>query len=397
LLVLGGTGWYFTTADERARLLRAALSQLRRLGKMVDKHRLEPEPFRDELRARAALPFVTIGLVSIHLLAFAFALAGGATLSDPEGLVTWGGNFGPRTTNGEWWRLVSAMFLHAGLLQLLINVAALAQIGILLERLVGRVALVVLYMGAGVLAGLVNLSLQPMTVSVGASAAVFSLYSLLIASTIWTLRRRSGATMSWTAAQRLVPIAAVFILYHVANGEVATAATRTGLALGLIAGVLLARDVSERRTPAFRVSAVAGVVVLIAASAAVSLRGISDVRPEMRRLATIEDRTTHEYDAAANQFKLGAINAKTLAQLIDQTILPELREARERIKALTGVPREHQPLVARAEEYLRLRDESWSLRSEALHRANMITLRKADRAERASLEVLQTIIPADHN
>jgi membrane associated rhomboid family serine protease len=147
LLALGGTGWYFTTADERARLLRAALSQLRRLGKMVDKHRLEPEPFRDALRARAALPFVTIGLVSIHLLAFAFVVAGGATLSDPEGLVAWGGNFGPRTTNGEWWRLLSAMFLHAGLLQLLINVAALAQIGILLERLVGRVALVALYMG----------------------------------------------------------------------------------------------------------------------------------------------------------------------------------------------------------------------------------------------------------
>ena len=113
LLVLGGTAWYFTTAEERLRLWRGALSLLLQLKKKVDLHRQEPEPFLDALRARAALPFVTIGLVGIHILAFAFVIVGGAALSDPEGLVAWGGNFGPRTTNGEWWRLVSAMFLHA--------------------------------------------------------------------------------------------------------------------------------------------------------------------------------------------------------------------------------------------------------------------------------------------
>ena len=54
-------------------------------------------------------------------------------------------------------------------------------------------------------------------------------------------------------------------------------------------------------------------------------------------------------------------------------------------------------LVARAEEYLRLRDESWSLRSEALHKGKMITLRQADRVERASLDALEKIRPVDHN
>ena len=406
LLVLGGAAWYFTTAEERLRLWRRTLSLLLQLKKKVDLHRQEPEPFLDALRARAAMPFVTIGLVGIHILALAFIIVGGAAFSDPEGLVGWGGNFGPRTTNGEWWRLISAMFLHGGVLPLLVNMAALAQIGFLLERLVGRLALVVVYLGAGIVAGLVDLFMQPMTVSVGASAAVFSLYGLLGASGIWMLRRRSDKAPSLKAARRLLPVAAVFILYHLLTGELGTAAMRVGLVLGLVAGAFLSRNSIEGHPPASRVCAVGGLALLIAIAAAIPQRGIADVRPEMRRLVAIEERTAHEYDAAAskveynraaNQFRLGAIKAKALAQLIDQSIRPELLKARARLEALSGVPREHQPLVARAEEYLRLRDESWSLRSEALHKASMITLRKADRAERASLDAFEKLKPVDQN
>lgn len=399
LLVLGGAAWYFTTAEERLRLWRGTLSLLLQLKKKVDVHRQEPEPFLDSLRARAALPFVTIGLVGIHILAFALVIvgAGGAAFSDPEGLVAWGGNFGPRTTNGEWWRLVSAMFLHRGVLAILINMAALAQIGFLLERLIGRLALVVVYLGAGIVAGLVDLFLQPMTVSVGASAAVFSLYGLLGASAIWMLRRRPDTALSLRAARRLLPIGVVFILYHLLTGELGTAAMRTGLVLGLVAGAFLARESTEGHPPALRVCGVGGLALVIAIGATIPLRGIADVRPEMRRLVAIEDRTAHEYDTAANQFRLGAIKAKALAQLIDRSIRPELLKARARLEALTGVPREHQPLVARAEEYLRLRDESWSLRSEALHKASMITLRKADLAERASLDAFEKLKPVDQN
>jgi hypothetical protein len=101
LLVLGGAAWYFTTAEERLRLWRGTLSLLLQLKKKVDLHRQEPEPFLDALRARAALPFVTIGLVGIHILAFAFVIVGGGALSDPEGLVAWGGmDRAPRTASG---------------------------------------------------------------------------------------------------------------------------------------------------------------------------------------------------------------------------------------------------------------------------------------------------------
>jgi membrane associated rhomboid family serine protease len=394
LLIVGGAALYFTTAEERARTLQLVVSQLRQLRKTIDQHRLEPEPYRDALRARAPLPVATIGLVALNVLAFAVVVAGGANLSDAEGLASWGGNFGPRTTNGEWWRLVSAAFLHGGVLQLAVNVVALGQVGVLLERLAGRLALVSVYLIAGILAGLVNLVLHPMAVSAGASASVFGLYGLLASSTVWTFRRRSDVTMSWDAARRLLTVAAVFVFVQLVSGGFG-AAGRTGLLVGAVIGGILSREIGERQPPPLRVGAVAAVALIVAAVSAMPLRGITDVRPELRRVVEIEGRTAHDYDLAATQFRLGAVNAKALAQLIDGTILPELRQARTRVKALVGVPPEHQPLVASAEEYLRLRDESWRLRSEALHKANMNTLRKADRAERDSLDAFQKIKPAD--
>ena len=50
---------------------------------------------------------------------------------------------------------------------------------------------------------------------------------------------------------------------------------------------------------------------MIAIAAAILLRGIADVRPEMHRLVAIEDRTAHQYDTAANQFRLGAIKKRS--------------------------------------------------------------------------------------
>jgi hypothetical protein len=75
--------------------------------------------------------------------------------------------------------------------------------------------------------------------------------------------------------------------------------------------------------------------------------------------------------------------------------MPDLQESRARLKALEGVPEVHQPLVAQAEEYLRLRDESWRLRADGLRKTNLLTLRKADDRERAALQIIKKIRPAD--
>ena len=95
------------------------------------------------------------------------------------------------------------------------------------------------------------------------------------------------------------------------------------------------------------------------------------------------------------QFKLGTVKADALAQVIERKITPELHAMQARLKTLGRVPPEHQPLLASAEEYLKLRDESWRLRAAALHKSSMPALRKAESAERASLEALDRIKPSE--
>ena len=80
--------------------------------------------------------------------------------------------------------------------------------------------------------------------------------------------------------------------------------------------------------------------------------------------------------------------------MIERKITPELQAMQARLKTLGRVPPEHQPLLGGAEEYLRLRDESWRLRAAALHKSSMPALRKAESAERASLEALERLKPA---
>jgi hypothetical protein len=122
---------------------------------------------------------------------------------------------------------------------------------------------------------------------------------------------------------------------------------------------------------------------------------MADVRPEITRVLDIETRTSGAYQSAMAQFKLGTVSAEGLAQVIEKRITPELQAMQSRLKTLGRIPPEHQPLLEGAEEYLRLRDESWRLRAAALHKSSMPALRKADSAERASLEALERLKPPE--
>jgi membrane associated rhomboid family serine protease len=431
LLVVFGFAMYRMTPEDRERVIRAVLAAIPHvkgaLKDAVTYGRLECEPFRNALRARTRWPLVTPALIALNATIFVFMLFGAGALGDPATLVGWGGNFGPRTTNGEWWRLVTSVFVHSGMLHLLVNLTGLVQIALILERLVGRVAFAAVYVAAGVFASLVSLSAYPLAVSVGASGAIFGLYGLLLASSIWSLFHRSTVTIPLIAVKRLVPAAAVFILYNlynVANDDPGIAAELTGLGAGFVCGLFLARGVSDRKPAARHVATAMVAAVVLAIACAVPLRGVTDVRPEIERVVGLEDRTASAYQTAADRFRNGRITAEALAELIDRTIEPELRAADAHLKAVDGVPREQQPLVASAEEYFRLRYESWRLRAEGLrkpdaltlrdegatemassessrlrvearHKAKALTLGKIEGMERASLEALHRIMPAD--
>jgi hypothetical protein len=122
---------------------------------------------------------------------------------------------------------------------------------------------------------------------------------------------------------------------------------------------------------------------------------LTDIRPDIERLIAIEASTTQAYEKAVSQFKLGAVSSESLAKMIKRSVLPELAAIRLRLKSLERVPPEHKPILAHAEEYLQLRNESWRLRADALEKRSMAALKKADHAERASLAAFERVRPPE--
>ncbi|HSC26048.1 MAG TPA: rhomboid family intramembrane serine protease [Vicinamibacterales bacterium] len=402
LALLLGFAWYVMKPEERSRVIETVLGASRYLPTAVKyaKHAAapgypEPEPFLAALNARTPRALVTPAIVALNVTVFAGMIVGAGSIGDPETLVRWGASFGPRTTNGEWTRLLTSMFVHAGPLHLVVSLAALVHLGFVMERLVGHVAFAAVYVAAGTVASLVSLSNHPIEVSAGASGAVFGIYGLLVATSIWGLLQRSPLTIPVSTLKNLAPPAALFFLYNAVTEGLGGGAELSGLIVGFACGLLFARSVADRKPPARQVAAAMAATLVIVAGSAVPLRGLTDVRPEIERALGIEDRTAGTYRAAVEQFRYGNITADGLADLIDRKIVPEISAVRARLKALGRVPEEHRPLVDEVEEYLRLRDESWRLRSEALHRNDMNTLRKADRAERASLDAFERLKPVD--
>ena len=94
----------------------------------------------------------------------------------PRSIVRWGGDVALLVSQGQWWRLISAIFVHIGIIHLLFNSYALIFIGPLLEELLGRERFLVIYIGTGVFGFVVSNSYyHPVHITAGASGAIFGL------------------------------------------------------------------------------------------------------------------------------------------------------------------------------------------------------------------------------
>jgi membrane associated rhomboid family serine protease len=151
------------------------------------------------------VPWVTLALLVANLVVFLVdvRLGLGWIAADAERLVELGGNLAPLTLTGEPWRLVSSLFLHAGLLHLLPNMYMLLVIGPVTERHYGRTAFLGLYLATGLSGALLSAiwhgthqvqtgflfggvlvpqyELRPV-VSVGASGALMGIAAALLAA-----------------------------------------------------------------------------------------------------------------------------------------------------------------------------------------------------------------------
>jgi hypothetical protein len=160
------------------------------------------------------------------------------------------------------------------------------------------------------------------------------------------------------------------------------------LAVLLLAGLRAWGRAIHARNRLAQAAAIAVLFVMSVGTIVLTRPGPTDLRPEIERLLAVESETTAIYDAAATQFKRGTLDSESLARLIERKIKPQLQHVRVRLMSIDNVRSDHEPLLEKAREYLRLRDESWRLRAEALHRRDMKSLQRVELTERASLAAL---------
>ncbi|ARK29388.1 rhomboid family intramembrane serine protease [Halalkalibacter krulwichiae] len=94
-------------------------------------------------------------------------------------LIEFGAKFNPLILEGEWWRLVTAMFLHIGFLHVLMNSLALYYLGSAVERMYGTVRFIFIYFVAGLAGSVASFAFNEQ-VAAGASGAIFGLFGALL-------------------------------------------------------------------------------------------------------------------------------------------------------------------------------------------------------------------------
>jgi membrane associated rhomboid family serine protease len=96
-------------------------------------------------------------------------------------IIKFGANANFLTLDGQWWRMITCMFLHYGPLHLFSNMYALTRMGYVLENFIGAKRLLAAYFFTGITASIVSTWWHSLSVGVGASGAIFGLFGLFLA------------------------------------------------------------------------------------------------------------------------------------------------------------------------------------------------------------------------
>ena len=170
-------------------------------------------------------PIITY--IIIALCVFMFVMSGMGI--DTMTLVKYGANVGELVKNGEVYRLISYMFLHAGIIHMFFNMYSLYIVGPRVEDFYGKWKFLTIYLVSGISGGLLSIAMNGDVVSVGASGAIFGLFGALLYFA-YNYRGYIGAMIR----SQIVPI----VIYNLLMGFFISGIDMWGHIGGLIGGLI---------------------------------------------------------------------------------------------------------------------------------------------------------------
>lgn len=180
--------------------------------------------------------FFTPLCIDVNLLVFLVMIVNHVDAIEPTTLdmITWGGNARQLVLGGDYWRLLTSIFIHAGLLHLFMNLFSLWFVGIFLESSVGSRKISIVYFFSGIIASLSSFLFNDFSVSVGASGAIFGLYGFFLA-------RILTKTIDKVISQVFFSTILIFVGYNLVmglSGNIDNAAHIGGLITGFLVGIV---------------------------------------------------------------------------------------------------------------------------------------------------------------
>jgi membrane associated rhomboid family serine protease len=200
--------------------------------------------YQEQLLRHPPKSTATLALLFANVLLFIAAALGGAGWFIPNAAIeiVAGSNLGPLTTHGEWWRLITALFVHFGIIHLLFNMWALAAFGALSERLLGITSFVFIYFVSGIAANLFSITLRPSIDTAGASGAIFGILGALLA-VYWRYKK----TLPFTVVRSERTAVLMFTVFAFLGGFLYTGVNNAAHLGGLITGLLLGFTLSHAK------------------------------------------------------------------------------------------------------------------------------------------------------
>jgi rhomboid protease GluP len=249
--------------------------------------------------------YVTYAIMAINVVVFVLMAMNGAGIFEANSLVhiKWGSNYTPLTLSGDWWRLITNVFIHFGIIHLAMNMYCLYMVGVYLEPMLGKVKYTVAYLCTGVLASLVSLWWHKDGVnSAGASGAIFGMYGLFLALLTTNLIPKQ-------MRQPLLQSIGIFVIYNLAygmKGGVDNSAHIGGLISGFVIGYIYVLGIKKEKEGQ-KLQWIVPVVVLFTVGGAYGYLNQNVVSAEQRKaeLEVVEGasfKDNNKYDQSMNGF-----------------------------------------------------------------------------------------------
>ena len=179
-------------------------------------------------------PIITYSIITLCILLFALMYVLGNGSKDIETLLFFGANLDDLVRNGDFYRLVTCIFLHIGFFHLLCNMYSLYIIGKEIESLYGKIKYLIIFLGSGICGSILSTAFTHNTVSAGASGAIFGLLGSLLYFGYYY-----RAYLGNSIKKSILPVIAINLFIGFTNSGIDNAAHIGGLVGGILISMMV--------------------------------------------------------------------------------------------------------------------------------------------------------------